>query len=631
MFALLASMLKRLITAISSPFRMLIVRLQRMLNINVISAKLIQPLTKNVKKLMTLRPSEKSDYVKVGGFLVFKQLIALIILAACAGVFIYFSMFSSPVEAAPAVMTEIKTNVSFRYDDIAIKDFTGVANIKSFDGGIVYTGEIENGVCAGNGYLYARDGSLLYEGGFDNNRYNGYGILYSPDGPVAYEGEFADNLYHGTGKLYNARGRILYTGGFAAGEYEGAGKLYDENGGLVYEGAFAAGKSHGVGTQYYADGTMHYKGEFYEGAVHGKGELYDTAGRLLYTGAMQGGKIGYRTLVGATLADVEAAFNETPSIYYQEDGNSCFFYEKAGVVITTDCRVKVYEWERVKENPSDGYYYLPEEATTSTDEDTWPTDDDIDDLPAYDLPQDDPEDYGDEPEGYGDEPEGEEPEDIDDTWVIQPTSASTRLGSLTLTPMSWVVGNPGNTSGNADNSSSSSNAASSPSSSSSASNDTGASSQQAAPPAANSESSATASESGLPDFVDKVKSLYFEIDKDVWQSEEKLDKTKVFIKRVTVIGNLLPPESGTTEIEDNGQPGVEDCVAIDHIRRTSPTAYADVAFEMDKQNKLFRRLWNINYADRVLRKTFLVDDVTYRFCYQPDNTQTPAYYSIESN
>jgi antitoxin component YwqK of YwqJK toxin-antitoxin module len=522
MFELIASMFGRLISAISTPFRMLIVKIQRLLNIHVISGKLIQPLTKNVKKITTLRPSEKSDYVKVGRLLVFKQLFFLLIFALCAGVFIYFQIFAGKVEPAPAELTGIKTDVTFRYDDIALKEFSGIANIKSFDGGIVYIGEIVNGVCKGNGLLYARDGTLIYEGGFENNKYSGFGIKYNAGGGVEYEGEFADNLYAGTGRLYNPRGTLIYSGDFSGGRYDGSGKLYNENGELVYEGFFAEGLSHGTGTQYHPSGTLHYRGEFFKGEFQGSGELYDVIGRLIYTGAMHGGEVNYRVLLGSSMAEIEAAFNETPVIFYQEGGSSCFFYERAGVIITTGCRVRVYEWEREKENPSEGFFYMPGEP------------------PPHEI----------------------------------------HLSYRTVS------------SEGAEDS----------------------------PPNGNG---------AMPDFVDRMRLLYFEVDKDVWVAELDLDKSKISVKRVTVIDSTPPPESGAVLIEDNNPPGMEDCIAIDYIRRHMPTAFSNITYEIDRQNRLFQRVWGISHADSVTRMTFLSGDVLMRFCYPPGEDGFPAYYSIE--
>ena len=92
MFKLLTSAMKRIITAVTSPFRMMIVKLQRLFNINIITAKLITPLTKKVKSLITLKPQSRSDYVVIGRLWVYKKLFFTLVLVLCAGVFIYFSM-----------------------------------------------------------------------------------------------------------------------------------------------------------------------------------------------------------------------------------------------------------------------------------------------------------------------------------------------------------------------------------------------------------------------------------------------------------------------------------------------------------------------------------------------------------
>jgi len=529
-------MLRRLITAISKPFQMGLIRLRRLLNVNVISAKIIRPLTNNVKNLMTLRPSKKTDYVSVGRFLIFKKLLALIILAACAGIFIYFQVFAMQPEEAPASLIGIKTNITFRYDDIALRDFTGIANIRSFDGGIVFTGEIDRGICRGHGILYARDGGILYEGAFDNNKYNGFGVLYGFGGAVVYEGEFIDNLFHGTGKLYNPRGGVSYNGSFAAGYFHGEGKLYNENGWLIYEGSFVSGLRHGAGVEYHAGGVMHYRGEFFKGAFQGRGELFDRTGRLLYTGSMHEGRINYRALLNASLADVEEAFTETPVVFYQEIDNFiqdagsiiCFFYEQAGIIITTDIiDIRIDPWERDRDNPSAGYYIMPGQITQG----------------IFSARQ--PSAQPDNPLGNGEAPR----------------------------PGTW---------------------------------------------------------DGSLDFIDRQRQVYFQVDRGVWALEQELDKSKVFIRQVTVIGAAHLPEQAVIPVEDDGLPAIEDCIAIDFIRRQSPTAFANIAFEIDRQNKLFQRVWSIHHADRVPRRAFISDNGIYRFAYHTDSGLA-AYFSIESH
>ena len=80
MFKLLASIFKRVVTAVTNPFRMLVVRIQRMFNVNILTAKLIPPLTKKVKSLVTLKPQSPRDYFSVGRYWVYKKLFLFLIL-----------------------------------------------------------------------------------------------------------------------------------------------------------------------------------------------------------------------------------------------------------------------------------------------------------------------------------------------------------------------------------------------------------------------------------------------------------------------------------------------------------------------------------------------------------------------
>ncbi|MDL2232096.1 hypothetical protein LJC63_00760 [Ruminococcaceae bacterium OttesenSCG-928-L11] len=630
MIKLLTSILRRIITAVSSPFRMLIVRIQKLFNVNIISAKLIKPLTGNVKKIITLRPSSREDYVSIGRFWVYRKLFYFLILAVCAAVFIYFAAFATKPEATPVSMTDVQTTITYDYDDIQVREFSGIANIRAENGVIVYTGELSSGVCKGLGALYNKERTLLYEGEFANNKYNGEGTRYEPSGKVLYQGGFSDNLYHGQGKLHKD-GKLVYDGTFKNGKFDGEGRYYGENGLLQYSGQFSEDRYHGEGTRYHSDGTKWYKGEFFEGEFQGEGSLYSSNGRLLYTGPMYGGEIDYRAFVGATLQDVEAAFSETPRIYYQEDGNSCFVYEQAGIILTTDCRIKVWKEEKEKENISDGYYYMPG------------------DIPGtYGSTQ--PEIGRDYPQAGESLPyEGIPPEPasavIGNSAGIAPLAAAG--GALQATPMSWAVFDPYVP--QTDESSKDEQDKEDSSSSKEESSSRAESSQQEEPvtewatPFAGSASGAqqegNSSASGTmgggdPDFVETQLTLYFEIDKDVWRSETSLnenqEKNKIFIKRITILGQEVPPDSiRGMEIEDNAPPSIEDCVAIDYVRQAQPTAFNDISFEMDKQNKLFIRLWNINYADKITRRVFTLDNQTWRYCYWAESGDAPAYYSIE--
>ena len=143
----------RLVTAVTSPFRMLIVRIQRLFNINVLTAKLIPLLTSKIRSLITLRPQSEKDYFSVGRYWVYKKLLLTAVLVVCAGVFIFFTMFAAPVTTT-AQPEQVLTTVAFDYDDMSLAEYSGTANILAADGQIVYTGDVTAGVCTGAGTLW---------------------------------------------------------------------------------------------------------------------------------------------------------------------------------------------------------------------------------------------------------------------------------------------------------------------------------------------------------------------------------------------------------------------------------------------------------------------------------------------
>ena len=604
---------------------MLIVGIQRMFNVNVITGKLIAPLTKKVKSLITLKPQSRDDYYSIGRHWVYKKLFLTVILLVCAGVFIYFTMFAPKLVTAPVTQTAVKTDVTYNYDDMKLKDFTGVANIRAADGTTVYVGDIKAGACTGNGALKDRKGRIVYEGGFDQNKYSGKGVSYYISGSKKYEGSFAENLYSGQGSLYADGGKLIYTGEFKEGKYSGKGMAYDESGKLLYEGEFADGMYHGTGTSYYADGTTAYTGEFFQGKPQGTGTLYNAQGKPLYTGAMYDGKISYRSLVGATLEDVETAFQETPKLFYS-DLDSVFVFEQAGVILTVDCRVKVDTWQRPSANNGSGEnYFLPGDSG-------------FDPNPAVTDPQG----------AIG----SEVPKEPDTATAVVTTgwkAAGELLGTSVksasalafgtgnsfsvnaglISPMAWYVGGAGSESSDSSDSGTQSTPQNSDGTDSSSSyeDSSGLMQGDSSDAAASEGSSGTAGTQ--PGFVEKNQKLYFEIDKDVWQSEDELDKSKVKVSCVTVFGDTerKAPETAA-EYQDGGPPSIEDCVAIDYIRQDTPTAFSNVVFQMEKQNKLFIRLQSINYASGISRNVYTVNGLTYRYCYPLGEEEKPLYYSI---
>lgn len=614
MFKLLLSVFRRAATAITNPFRVVLLQLQRLFNVNILTAKLVAPFTKKVKSLITLKPQSKADYYVIGRHWVYKKLFLTVLLVICAAVFLYFNLFAPKLPAQPAQAEAVKTDVSYAYNDMKVREYTGTANITAADGQIIYTGDIKNGVCEGTGVLKDRQGRLLYEGEFKQNKYEGTGVLYYPSGNKKYEGSFAENVYQGDGTYYADDGTVLYAGAFQNGKYEGEGKAYSEKGVLLYEGEFSDGAYHGTGTSYYSDGIIRYEGEFFSGKEQGTGTLYNEEGKKLYTGPMQAGSINYRALVSANLQEIEDAFEETPRIFYS-DLDSVFVFEQAGVVVTVDCRVKVNTWENQTQNKNEAYYYMPSE------------------VPVYTSGSG-------SASGVSARPQSGAATQIMLLGSAQPQAQTvTALGAAAqnvpqVQQIGWYVEDstaPGSPSGwtpPASSSSSASGDGASSSSGASGSASSDANSQQSA----SSDASSTAQ---VPDFIQKDITLYFEIDRNIWRSEAELisnnEKSKLQVSKITVFNQDQPilPEDAA-EYDENVAAGIEDCVAIDYLRQTTPTAFSNVLFQMDKQNKLFVRVGAVSYADKIVCKARTQGKLTYRTYYQADDAKQLMYFSIEN-
>ncbi len=605
----LLSLFKRMTTAITSPFRRILLSFRRLFNVNVWSAKLVRPLTKWVKSTLTLKPKSKDDYYTVGKFLVFKKIFLFIVLVVCAGIFLYFTMFADPVQPPPSTATAVITSETFDYDDMAIKDFSGIANIRSSTGEIVYTGGIELGVVQGNGILLDRKGNKVYEGEFAQSMYEGEGTRYYENGTIEYMGQFSGNTFNGEGTKYYSDGTIQYAGLFVDGEFSGEGAYYDRDSTLIYTGNFANGMFHGIGTGYYSDGTRQYEGEYFEGVIQGQGTLYSTSGNPVYTGAMHDGNIDFRSLVNSNLEMVEQAFSETPIIVYT-DTDSVFLYEQAGVVITLDARVHVQTTVNtaVQEETEKQYYYLPSSLNGTTD---------ISELySAFQSSREQTFAFL----------------ETNDEWFYPDGTESGDLSQPDSSSDSQSVDSSSSVSSDASSSSSetsSSTTSSTSSSSSSQSTSTILPQTNIFGPQNGSES-----EEGAFDFIDAQKTLYFEIDSDVWVEYSELEesgKDKVRVESITMFKGDMPDISSYSQdlFVDNSGTAISDCVAIDSLRLQLPTMFSNIIFQMDKSNTSFVELKNVDYAGRIVKIARYDEGLTYRYCYELDNSEKIQYFTVE--
>jgi len=116
---------------IVSPFRLMIVKLVRLLNVQVIAAKILQPLKKQLKAIRTFKPKSKKDFKTIGKYEVYKKLFAVVVFFICVGVILYFQLFAPPIPTPPSAPTSIVSSIDFEYSYIGLRDFSGVANVFS--------------------------------------------------------------------------------------------------------------------------------------------------------------------------------------------------------------------------------------------------------------------------------------------------------------------------------------------------------------------------------------------------------------------------------------------------------------------------------------------------------------------
>ena len=186
-------------------------------------------------KLLDVRPRHKRDYYGIFNWLVSKRLAFSVVVALglCATLYIAFTV--------PEGFWSGKSGggvPTYKYRAIPLKFHSGSVKILARAGYVAYEGEVDSGVAAGHGTLYAEDGSTVYEGQFANNMYNGNGTRYYPDGTPQYVGGFTDNEFNGTGAYFRPNGTMEYQGDYTQGQRTGAGTLYNSVGDPVYQGTF---------------------------------------------------------------------------------------------------------------------------------------------------------------------------------------------------------------------------------------------------------------------------------------------------------------------------------------------------------------------------------------------------------
>ena len=529
-FNLFSKAFVRLRTAVMHPFRRIVRKVQQVFNVSLISARLVTPITAKVRKILNGEARSPEDYFTVGRFWVSKALVYILILAGCAGVFIYFSWISPPVSHTTTTENLI-TTVYYDYDDMKLGEYTGKANIRAAGGDVVYTGDIVAGVCTGIGTLWNQDGVLVYQGAFANNRFEGNGTRYYSNGKVMYAGDFVENQFSGEGVLYYDDGTVQYEGEFDNGAYHGKGALYNEKGVMVYEGEFQSGTYHGEGIAYYDSGIKKYEGEFYMGRAQGQGIYYSSAGKTMFQGAFARDDIHYEALLGCTLKDVIAMFKESPIVYFS-DGGTSFLFERAQVILKADCLVELKIRQNTAESGSGDAWYLPDEEGDTLTEIT----------------------------------ENQTEEESTDSTDKEKTEEEKMKEELAALP------------------------------------------------------------------VNNKFNIYYYLATDEWQSEDKLDTSAIMITGVSTyrsgfdIGFL----EGKDMIPENGAPSLQECVAVERVRLSEPTAFSTINYELTTMNRTHIAVSGINLAEAIYEEVYEVDGIRYRLCYPMDKPEQLLFVTVEN-
>lgn len=144
-----------------------------------------------------------------------------------------------------------------------------------------YMGETQNDLMHGKGIRYWHNGKK-WEGTWENGKANGH-IIVTFDGELVYEGNMVDDLPNGEGKYINPDTKETYIGTWVNFKREGMGELLSESGEKIYEGEWKNDKYHGYG-QYFLRGICRYEGGWVVGKRNGEGSAYDENGNIEYNG-----------------------------------------------------------------------------------------------------------------------------------------------------------------------------------------------------------------------------------------------------------------------------------------------------------------------------------------------------------
>lgn len=493
-------------------------------------------------------------------------------------------LIAKQLVAATIVVCCIAVFVYFNYIaepiEQAVTTTTGIISSVYYD-----YDDLELTEYTGKANIRAANDSVVYTGDIKSGVCEGTGILYNQSGVLVYEGNFSNNSFNGHGKSYAQDGSVRYEGEYVDNLYEGKGTLYYPSGQIQYTGEFAGGFYSGSGFLYAETGELIYEGSFQNGLYHGDGVLYYEDGDRKYEGQfVMGQPQGTGTLyTGAgrpyytgIVADGDIAYESLISLSLQEIGE--MFYESPTVYYTLDSTCYVYEAAQIALELDCVVRIITNEIL---EEDSSGTN-----------------------EGNG----WYLPEDAGDA-VILDTSQSSETDSSSKTDDSTTEDT--NNQGNSEN-------------------EALIASLNQLVDKINAAQEQAVDEDMPTEFITEEQKIYYYVNNSEWVAEADMDMGSVKVDGVIVFkADLKSPFKEETEyIAANGITELMDCIAIQKIRKRTPTAFSNITFEEINRNYRYTYVKNINYAQAIYEELIDTEDFSYQLCYQVDDAGKLYYYKI---
>ena len=408
----------------------------------------------------------------------------------------------------------------------------------------------------------------------DLAEFSGKANIRAANGEVVYTGDIVQGYCTGTGTLWTQDGVLTYKGAFENNKMSGQGTLYYPNGKPKYVGEFKDNNFSGTGSYYFNDGTLQYEGEFQNGVYCGEGILYNEKGKMVYEGQFQSSMYH-----GSGISYYDSGIKRYEGEFYMGKAQGAgMLYSRNGKLLFTG------QFAR------DGIHY--ESLIGATLEE------------AMQMFNETPVVYYDEGttcflfDNAGVILEG------DCLIEVKKSSQSTQSGD------GWYLPDSGG---------------------------------DTLPETKESQNVQTAEGEEAQEGQEEVDALlptmkgegyyiYYYLATDEWQKESEVDKSKILITGVAVYDSSMDLSflKDETMTPVNGEPGLLDCIAIDRIRLSQPTAFSNISFEQTTRNKAYVAMSGINRAEATYAEIYETEGIRYKVCYQMSDPEQVMYVTLES-